>query len=323
MRKSKRVYLVAGILVLVSAVPILLSARFLMTLVQESSSEGIPILMYHRVVPEARSENRYELRLETFEHQLRLLSQAGYRFVSLEALLKLGVDSTGELKQPIILTFDDGTVDHYQYVFPLLREYGFVATFFVVTEWIGDEGILSEENIVEMKTSGMSFGSHTHTHRFLDQLDSEELTYELRESKKTLEEILNEPVDLLAIPGGWYNENVLENAENIGYRLIYTSNVGTNPAEGIPFLAKRIEVSGDLSLLEFIDLWSPSVIARKDTKRMVKIIAHKFLGSSRYATFGRISIDYTFFLVCGVLGLVLLIVIVLYIRNCRRSHGTI
>ncbi|NJL57350.1 polysaccharide deacetylase family protein [bacterium] len=64
---------------------------------------------------------------------MRYLQSEGYSTISLYALDRALLTGTPLPRKPIVLTFDDGHIDHYAHVFPLLREYGFTGTFFIIT----------------------------------------------------------------------------------------------------------------------------------------------------------------------------------------------
>jgi peptidoglycan/xylan/chitin deacetylase (PgdA/CDA1 family) len=72
----------------------------------------------------------------------------------------------------IILTFDDGTVDHYLTVFPLLKQYNIKGTFYVVTDCLIDGcdlylDSMTTEQALEMYAAGMDIANHTKTHTVL------------------------------------------------------------------------------------------------------------------------------------------------------------
>jgi len=72
----------------------------------------------------------------------------------------------------------------------VLQKFGFSASFFVTTDWIGTPGYMSAEQLRGLKAVGMSVQSYAKTHRFLDRISPEEQFAEIDASKKTLEGIL-------------------------------------------------------------------------------------------------------------------------------------
>src|SRR5207245_7092409 len=112
-------------------------------------AQGVPVLMYHRVDPQLSARDPVTVHLTVMEPafatQLRLLRDAGYRSMPLD-LLRAALDQPAPLPaRRVVLTFDDGYADHYTVIFPLLRRYGFVGTFFVVTSSVGTRDHRSEE----------------------------------------------------------------------------------------------------------------------------------------------------------------------------------
>src|SRR5207245_776655 len=70
---------------------------------------------------------------------------------------------------PFMLSFDDGTVDHYEVVSPLLEAAGRAAIFFVPTAKLNQPGRLTGGMVKEMAKAGHTIGLHGHEHRRLDQ----------------------------------------------------------------------------------------------------------------------------------------------------------
>jgi len=113
------------------------------------------------------------------------------------------------------LTFDDGYLNH-SVIARRLAALGVRATFFIITNLREYEGkpLLSqyEERIAELAELGHEVGSHTCTHRVLTELPQRELEYELRESKRYIEDVLGKEVQGLAYPYGLYNARVVRAA---------------------------------------------------------------------------------------------------------------
>ncbi len=81
----------------------------------------------------------------------------------------------------VILTFDDGCVSHYTYVAPLLKKYGFGATFFVC-EFPGypdSTKYMSWKQIQQLFREGFEIGNHTGHHTNINQLSPDSLREEL------------------------------------------------------------------------------------------------------------------------------------------------
>jgi len=175
---------------------------------------------------------------ETFEGHLAVLRQKGWKSGSEETLARL---SAGERlrDRTAFLTFDDGYLDNYVTVFPLLQAAGLTAFVFVVPPLLGNkelrwEGVedscdqypdvmrsMTWEMVEEMAAAGNVIGSHTNTHPHLDQIGDEQLRDELVDSRRAIVERLGS-CDSLAFPYGSWNARVREAARDAGYRWAFT-----------------------------------------------------------------------------------------------------
>jgi len=97
----------------------------------------VPILLYHRVVPDlfAPALECYRLlQIATsqaaFERQMRYL-QANYTVIGLHALAVALQTHQPLPDNACVITFDDSSSDHYHYAYPILKRLGLTATFFV------------------------------------------------------------------------------------------------------------------------------------------------------------------------------------------------
>ena len=109
---------------------------------------GLPILMYHYVRPlnQRLSAKHKALDLNEFIRQLRILSQEHY-FISGTSVRSLTFDGSTNSKRPVWLTFDDGYLDHFQYVLPELVSHGAVGSFFIPTKAIFERTLLDVNKV--------------------------------------------------------------------------------------------------------------------------------------------------------------------------------
>ncbi len=108
----------------------------------------------------------------------------------------------------------------------------------------------SEEIKILCDSEFVEIGSHTVTHKNLMLLNRDQLHLELSESKKYLEQVCEKPMDMIAFPFGLYNEDVLQEASQCGYKLfagvVRQNNVDTKDYE----ICYRFGLYNDSSLHE-------------------------------------------------------------------------
>ena len=202
------------------------------------SPSAIPVLMYHRIVPEAPKHSHHGIwvTVQSFEQNLHSLQHRGYSSITFEQY-QLFLNGKFTLpKKPVILTFDDGYEDNYTYAFPLLKKYGFSAVIFLVAEikrrtnfWDAEEPqvpLLNNEQIREMSGAGIEFGSHTVTHLDLTQCPPDLIQKELIKSKKILEHRTGKDIISLAYPYGAVNERIKALTAEAGYTFGIATNSG-------------------------------------------------------------------------------------------------
>lgn len=116
-----------------------------------------------------------------------------------------------------MLTFDDGYVSDYEIAFPLLREAGVSATFFLITDRVGEPGHLSWAQVGEMHRHGMCIGSHSCSHRRFTELDDAQAMDEFQRSKRLIEERIGAPVSAFSYPFGACDARL----HNLGFAADY------------------------------------------------------------------------------------------------------
>lgn len=145
--------------------------------------------------------------------------------------------SAGPQDKPVVaVTFDDAFVSFYENAVPVLKTFNIPAGVFVPTGYIGrpcgwkmpvghsdrEETVADSGQLTAMEKDGIEVFSHTMTHPSLTALSSAKLKEELAGSKAALEQILGHSVGAISYPHGRYNENVINAAQESGYRLGFT-----------------------------------------------------------------------------------------------------
>lgn len=208
----------------------------------------VPILMYHHIaVPPPNADRiRYNLSVppDLFEAHLRFLKKAGYTTITLDDLIYYLTRGRPLPPKPIIITFDDGYRDNYTNAFPLLRKYGFTATFFLITDLVnqGRPEYLTWDMVREMKAAGMTFGAHGRTHIDLSQADLDQLVWQALGSTEVFQVELGEPARYIAYPSGKYNDRVIAVYKSAHYWAGLTTHQGATHDSDHLFELKRIRV---------------------------------------------------------------------------------
>lgn len=196
----------------------------------------IPILMYHyiREVDAAADPLGFRLsvRPERFEEQLAWLRERGYSGLRMGELARCLRVPEGCPARAVALTFDDGYADNADVALPLLARYGFPATFYIVTGFVGREGYMNWADLERLRDGGMEIGAHTMSHADLAALSLDEARVEIEGSKRLLEERLGVEVVSFSYPAGSYSPLVRSLVREAGF----TSAVTTSPGERLTVL---------------------------------------------------------------------------------------
>ncbi len=148
---------------------------------------GVVVLLYHRVGTGAGVE--MDLAEEAFEAQMRLLAEEAWT-VPLEEALSLLAAAEPPPRDPVVVTFDDGTADFVETAMPILLRYGIPATLYLATGFVeGADRLphrgspLSWAAVREAVSTGLvTVGSHSHGHVLLDRLPIEAVHEDLDRS---------------------------------------------------------------------------------------------------------------------------------------------
>jgi peptidoglycan/xylan/chitin deacetylase (PgdA/CDA1 family) len=195
---------------------------------------AIPVLMYHELSKEKELiAKQYTITQDQFNSHLTYLYEHGYAAVTVKDYVKSLMDPSTKIPSKcVIITFDDGHESDFTLSLPVLKKYNYAATYFVTTDWIDESRYMSKLQLQTLKAEGMDIQSHAKTHSYLDTLSEDAINSELDCSRKRLEDILQEEISFISLPGGRYNQRVINCAKALGFTGICTS---------YPFFKKKDE----------------------------------------------------------------------------------
>lgn len=213
-----------------------------------------PILMYHYVspLPPDWDAVRKDLTVlpDLFRAHMEYLFYEGYTPISLYDLNDALLNGRPLPAKPVVLTFDDGYEDHYATVFPMLRQFKFTATFFVITGAADANrpGYLTWDQIREMSDAGMDMEAHTKNHVELDGLTYDELVYEMLGSLESLAHYTGHASHMFSFPVGRYDDLTLQVAAQMPiWRAVTTENGALHTTDN-RFELSRTRISFDTSV---------------------------------------------------------------------------
>jgi len=222
--------------------------------------QTVPILCYHQF-SNGRSTDAMIMPRDSFVAQLEYLKNNSYNVITLADLEGFLKASRPIPPRSVVITVDDGFRSAYDIAFPILKSYGFRATFFIYTDFLGGGRSLTWDAINEMRASGViDVQSHSKTHTSFTPGDGEteqspayaaRLRTELDPPRTTLERQLGRPVDKLAYPYGDTSRVAIQLLNERKYTLAVTVERGANASFSHPLLLRRDMVFGNVTMADF------------------------------------------------------------------------
>lgn len=197
---------------------------------------GISLLMYHQVgdFPSMTAHRSTYCHYKRFAAQMRYLHRFGYNVMSLDAALAALRGEKVIPPRAVVITFDDGYENFYDYAYPELDRYGFPAIVYLIAgligqpaRWFAADGrdtppLMGAQRIRQLRAAGVDFGSHGVSHLRLAEIDAERARCEITESRARLADLLAESVDHFCYPYGSHNGAVVKMAREAGYASAVT-----------------------------------------------------------------------------------------------------
>lgn len=203
-------------------------------------TQRVPVFMYHDVLIERPKKGGvyFDVTVEDFEKQMALAAAEGFVTITLDELYEHLTTGKTVPTKCMVLTFDDNYQGVMDNAIPVLRKYGFKASVFVHTKYVGNvtqgRPKMTYETLKSLLDEGIiQVEGHTVTHPAdMKLLTEDQQRYELEQSKKDLESNLGIKVDYLAYPVGMNDETTRRLTKELGYKMAFTMKAEF--AEGSP-----------------------------------------------------------------------------------------
>ncbi len=220
----------------------------------------VTVLLYHRFAePQYASTN---VSVEVFRKQLTYLRDEEYQVLSLSAFRRLCEAQEPMPQKAVLITIDDAHRSIYEHGFPVLKEFGYPFVLFPNVEPLssGAKAHMTWEMIEEMRKYGAEVGNHTYSHFYVGRPRAGESRKEyavwVREDIERAQRELEAhgiDTDVLAYPYGEYNAVVVEQAQKLGFKLMFTQDEGgVDGATPVALLNRVAVVGANLDMPRFI-----------------------------------------------------------------------
>lgn len=211
-----------------SAVLIVPYAIFWGSKLYVGNSEPLPLILVYHDIREAdeKTGSSEFVTPAVFEQQMAYLSKNGFMATSLE-------DHASDNKagwRNVVLAFDDTWKSQYEAALPILQKYGFGATFYINSDWVGKSPFMTWDNVRSIAADSlMEVGGHTKTHPHLLGVGAEAIEKEITEDKRTIEKEIERAIYSFAYPYGEHDDIIVSVVKKAGYGTARAANIMEAP----------------------------------------------------------------------------------------------
>ena len=222
------------------------------------TSWHVPVLMYHRIAPASeRGGDLVDLVIAptTFDAQLRALKANGWHTITAATLAAKMAAGQPVGYKTFVITFDDGRADGYTHAFPVLRKYGFVATFYVITGRVGGRTAITWAQMKTMQAAGMEIGNHTVSH--VQNLARIQADAQVAGAQMAILTDTGVAAQTLAYPFGFVCPNLVASVKAAGIKIAFTTAFGAKETWATRLLLPRVRIHPTTTASKIVALLYP------------------------------------------------------------------
>jgi peptidoglycan/xylan/chitin deacetylase (PgdA/CDA1 family) len=241
-------------LTVAQATAIVALATFLFTspAVATTHERPVPILMYHVIAtpPPGTAFPNLWVQPGDFAAQMDWLASHHFHAVTLHQVYDYWARGTPLPRQPIVISFDDGTLGQDTHALPVLRKLHWPGVLNLKLNALKSRYTLPPWRVRQMLAAGWELDSHTITHPDLTHVGDAQLWQEVHGSRIELQRMFHVPVDFFCYPSGRYDAHVVDAVRRAGYLGATTTNYGLAHPPGL-YTLSRVRVDGSDHLAGF------------------------------------------------------------------------
>jgi peptidoglycan/xylan/chitin deacetylase (PgdA/CDA1 family) len=207
---------------------------------------AVPILMYHLVnaPPAGTAYPELWVAPARFRAAMHELAAAGYRGVTLDAVLDNWQHGIALPRRPIVVSFDDGYSSQVRSAMPILRALGWPGVLNLEVKNLSIAGGITRAEVRRLIAARWEIDAHTLTHRDVTTLDPATIRHEIGGSRTALRREFGVRVDGFAYPAGRYDAAAEAAVRAAGFRAAVTTDPGLAHMGGDRAALPRIRVNG-------------------------------------------------------------------------------
>lgn len=224
------------------------------------AQRGVPVLMYHKVLPDYTDD--LTVSVSQLEEHLQFLQSKGYQILPLERLTAFISEKVELPAKTVFITFDDGYLNNFKYAYPILEKYNTPATIFLPTYFIGQrsnwdketDDLMSIDQLRSLNPVLISFGLHSHTHQNYKRLGIDEIIDDLQNNMRYFTENGLSFVPAFAYPYGGRPKNKIilhqmkEKMQALGIIIAFRIGNRLNRSFSDVYELQRLDITGNDSL---------------------------------------------------------------------------
>jgi len=207
--------------------------------------------MYHRF-----EENKYpstNIKIEIFKKQIDIIKKNNHNFINLDEFSNKFENPKN--KKKILITIDDAFYSFYDKAWPYLKKNKIPFILFVSTEPVGKHGYMTWDQIKEIeKEDFVTIGNHSHSHKYLVDLDFNEFQDDIDKSIKIFKDKLGYNPVYFSYPFGEYSLEQKKYISN-NFKFAFGQHSGVIDFNKDKYELPRFPINekyGDLKRFEFL-----------------------------------------------------------------------